>query len=283
LPYELKMNDSEIWGRGSSDAKASVATQVIALMDLLHSHKDRVSEGSVSLLFVVGEELDGSGMRFFSDHKPTNYSSVIFGEPTERKLASGHKGIIQFLIKVKGRPAHSGYPWLGLSANEVLVQALAKLLELEAKLPGSEMLGKSTLNIGRIEGGVAANVVAQDALARVAIRLAGGTPEEIEDMIFDALRELREKTEYNGGLLDIEIIGRPYGPIMLDADVDGFKKISVNYGTDIPNLDGDHKKYLYGPGSILVAHSDHENIRVADLEGAVKDYQRLILATLGRA
>lgn len=56
----------------------------------------------------------------------------------------------------------------------------------------------------------------------------------------------------------------------------GFEKIVVNYGTDIASLEGDHKRYLYGPGSILVAHSDHEHLTVSDLETAVKGYKILI-------
>jgi acetylornithine deacetylase len=62
----------------------------------------------------------------------------------------------------------------------------------------------------------------------------------------------------------------------------GFEKIVVNYGTDIPNLKGDHKRYLYGPGNILVAHSDHEHLTVSDLEEAVEGYKKLILAALKR-
>jgi acetylornithine deacetylase len=50
----------------------------------------------------------------------------------------------------------------------------------------------------------------------------------------------------------------------------------VNYGTDIPNLKGDHKRYLYGPGTILMAHSDHEHLTISDLETAVKGYKSLI-------
>ena len=56
--------------------------------------------------------------------------------------------------------------------------------------------------------------------------------------------------------------------------------MTVNYGTDIPNLLGNHKRYLYGPGSILVAHSDHEHLTFEDLEEAVKGYKRLVLGTL---
>lgn len=54
----------------------------------------------------------------------------------------------------------------------------------------------------------------------------------------------------------------------------------MNYGTDIPNLKGDHTRYLYGPGSILVAHGDNENLTVADLETAVGGFETLILHAL---
>lgn len=59
-------------------------------------------------------------------------------------------------------------------------------------------------------------------------------------------------------------------------DLKGFETIVVNYGTDIPSLKGDHKKYLYGPGTILLAHSDHEHLKVSDLKTAVKGYKALL-------
>lgn len=60
----------------------------------------------------------------------------------------------------------------------------------------------------------------------------------------------------------------------------GFGTIVVNYGTDIPHLNGDHKRYLYGPGSILLAHSDHEHVSIADLQEAVEGYKKLLLHSL---
>jgi len=54
----------------------------------------------------------------------------------------------------------------------------------------------------------------------------------------------------------------------------------VNYGTDIPYLHGHHKRYLYGAGSILVAHSDHEHLKITDLETAVQGYKKLIKHSL---
>lgn len=59
-------------------------------------------------------------------------------------------------------------------------------------------------------------------------------------------------------------------------DID-FETIVANYGTDIPYLKGDHKRYLYGPGSILVAHGEDEALTVGDLETAVEGFKKLIL------
>jgi acetylornithine deacetylase len=148
----------EIWGRGSVDAKGSVATQIIAVEELLAA--GRLQEGEVALLYVVGEEVGGDGMKTANDLKLT-WETVIFGEPTELKLASGHKGIISVDIKAKGRAGHSGYPELGKSANAMLIPALYALQQMQ--LPYSEKYGNTTLNIGRIEGGVAAKYVSSRA------------------------------------------------------------------------------------------------------------------------
>jgi acetylornithine deacetylase len=262
------------------DAKACVAAQTIAVVSLLQSNPHNLPSDALSLLFVIAEEKGGDGMRFFSDRKPTNYSAVVFGEPTEGKLAAGHKGMLGLNIKITGKAAHSGYPWLGISANNVLIGALSTLLTLEKDLPGSEKYGKTTVNVGRVSGGLAANVVAESANADIAIRIAGGSPSVIEEIITDALAPIKKKTEDEGGGFFLEWSKRAYPPIPIDADIKGFKPITVNYGTDVPNLEGGHKRYLYGPGSILVAHSDHEHLTVKELEQAVVDYQKIILAVL---
>lgn len=57
----------------------------------------------------------------------------------------------------------------------------------------------------------------------------------------------------------------------------GFDTIIANYFTDVPNLKGDHARYLYGPGSILVAHGDDEALTLGDLEDAVEGFKKLIL------
>ena len=266
--YELR-DHNQIGGRGSVDAKACVATQFQALQELLGSTD--ISPNDASLLFVVGEEMGGDGMIAVND-LGMKWETVIFGEPTELKLASGHKGILIFTITAYGKAGHSGYPWLGKSAIHTLLHALVALQELD--LPSSKKYGQSTLNIGFIQGGVAANVIAEIASAKMGIRLAGGDAQAVKTLITNAIKNVDDS-------LNVEFHGGAYGPVYIDSDVEGFETITVNYGTDIPNLKGSHKRYLYGPGSIQVAHSDHEYLEAEDLFQAVKGYKRLVRAALG--
>ncbi|KAK5113879.1 hypothetical protein LTR85_010412 [Meristemomyces frigidus] len=284
--YPYKHNKKTIHGRGSVDAKGSVATQIIAVNNLLSAGK--ISPDDVALLYVVGEEVGGDGMRA-ANTLSLSPETIIFGEPTEGKLAAGHKGNLGVFLTAKGKAAHSGYPWLGRSANEVLVKALAALMELGQNLPESDKYGVTTLNLGKLEGGVAANVVAQDASATVAVRIAEGSPayikEEITNAIYAAVGSFVEGDMEPKDVIDIEFPTSGYGPIDIDHDVPGFDTITVNYGTDIPWLNQTvegQKRYLYGPGSILVAHSDHEMLTEGQLWDAVGGYERIVLHALGK-
>jgi acetylornithine deacetylase len=207
-PYERV--DDEIWGRGSVDAKASVASQITAVEELLAAGK--IGEGDVALLFVVGEEVGGDGMLRVNE-TGLKWDTVIFGEPTDLKLASGHKGIMGLEIRAKGKAGHSGYPELGKNANSMLISALHALQNVE--LPWSEKYGNTTLNIGRIEGGVAANVIAEDAYAKISIRIADGTPAVVEKLILDTLQKTGEEFDVT--------FSQGYGPVDIDSDVEGKK------------------------------------------------------------
>ncbi|RKU39782.1 hypothetical protein DL546_000383 [Coniochaeta pulveracea] len=282
IPYSIDegevSEETVIMGRGSSDAKASVAAQIIALEELRRAGE--IEGDEVSLAYVVGEEVDGVGMKRFgavAAEKGLSWEAGIFGEPTEGKLACGHKGHASCTIRAKGKAGHSGYPWLGKSATEVLVRALVKVLDTD--LGSSEGFGNTTVNVGIIEGGVAANVIPEHASAKVAMRIAAGNQTTGWPMVRERLAKVLESVDAEA--LSMEC-GTGYGPIKCDCKVEGFDGMIVNYGTDVANLEGDHTRYLYGPGSILVAHGDDENVKVHELETAVEDYKRLIKHALGK-
>ncbi|KAL0938289.1 acetylornithine deacetylase [Colletotrichum truncatum] len=282
IPYSISDEkitpDTRISGRGSVDAKASVAAQIIALEDLLA--QDKVNEEDVLLVFVVGEEDRGDGMRFFSDslHEvdpPVQFESVIFGEPTENKLACGHKGGLYCDIKARGVAGHSGYPWLGKSANEIMIKALAKIISTD--LGSNEKWGNTTVNVGQITGGVAQNVIPESSVARIAVRVAIGPEADGGNIVKARIQKILDETDAE----DLELTcTHGYGVVEANCDVDGFETLVANYGTDIPNLKGSYTRYLYGPGTILVAHGRNENLTVADLEEAVTGFQKLILHAL---
>ena len=211
-PYEIR-NHNEIWGRGSVDAKACVATQIIALEELRASGE--IQAADVGLLFVVGEETGGDGMQT-ANKLNLSWGSVIFGEPTELKLVSGHKGITGFTITAKGKAAHSGYPWLGRNANSMLIPALVALDSIY--LPSSTKYGNSTVNIGMIKGGVAGNVVAESATALVGVRIADGSAQKTRKLLLDAIKEVDDR-------LEVDFFAPGYGPVYIDSDVEGWRSI----------------------------------------------------------
>ncbi|KAJ5257254.1 carboxypeptidase [Penicillium angulare] len=297
IPYSVREPESEstssfadtvISGRGSVDAKGSVAAQVFATLETL----EKTPDAKLGLLFVVGEEIGGDGMKTFSDSNlNTNsaYHTLIFGEPTEAALVSGHKGMVGFEVLSHGKAAHSGYPWLGYSAVSGILPALARVDKLgeipvsDGGLPTSSKYGRTTLNIGTVQGGVANNVVPAEARADVAVRLAAGTPEEAREIVVRAVAEAAKEVDAEV-VVDFSNHLESYGPQDLDTDVPGFDIVPVNYGTDVPNLsvrDG-VKRYLYGPGSIFVAHGDNEALTVRNLNDAVEGFKKLIDAALER-
>ncbi|KAK9452672.1 hypothetical protein V1511DRAFT_132613 [Dipodascopsis uninucleata] len=265
IPYSV--HDGYIWGRGSVDAKASVAAQVIAVEQELAAQG--AEEGDIALLYVVGEETVGLGMET-ANKLGLEWETVIFGEPTELKLAVGHKGLIICDVNAKGLASHSGYPELGISATEYLIQALYDLLKVD--FPKSDLLGNTTLNIGTISAGVASNVLAANGTASIAVRVAAD--------LAGVLQQLHD-TVKNVDHVDLDV-SLAYEPALADYDVPGFETVAVAYGTDMPHLRGDHKRYLYGPGSILYAHADNERITEAELFEAVAGYRTLIQHSLGR-
>jgi acetylornithine deacetylase len=95
----LQIDGDIIRGRGSSDDLGPLAAQIIAVEELRKEGK--ITEGDIGLLFVVGEENGGHGMVAANDMGLV-WESGIFAEPTESKLAKGHKGQVAFEVITKG-------------------------------------------------------------------------------------------------------------------------------------------------------------------------------------
>ncbi|HSB11279.1 MAG TPA: M20/M25/M40 family metallo-hydrolase [Blastocatellia bacterium] len=260
-PYIQYGEDDEfIYGRGACDAKGIIAAMVKAGEALIEAN---VSD--FGLLFVVGEEAGSPGARA-ANAIPNRSRYLINGEPTESKLALGSKGALRAILRTRGRAAHSAYPEMGESAVDKLLDVLADLRS--AQWPNDETLGATTMNIGVIKGGVAANVIPADAEAELMLRVVGSA-DSLKRLIEDVVRS-RAEVEYT---FECE-------PVFTEA-IDGIETTVVSFTTDIPLLTNWGKPLLFGPGSILDAHTAGERISKRDLGAAVGIYQEMVTRLKG--
>jgi len=254
--FPSREDDEFLWGRGACDAKGIVAAMISAVEKLL-------AEGifDVGLLFVVGEERNSAGARVAAK-TPRGSRCLINGEPTENKLCVASKGALRFELVGQGRLAHSGYPELGRSAIDALLDVLEDLRRLP--LPEDPLLGKSTLNIGTISGGRAPNVVADEARAEIMYRLVG-----------DAGPMRKAVQEAVGGRVEIrEVL---HTPVFHFSALNGLPTTVVAFTTDVPTLEETWgKPFLIGPGSIVVAHTAEERISKRELRDAVPIYTSMV-------
>ena len=262
-PYvPLREDVDSIHGRGSCDAKGLAAAMVAAAERLAEQGERRIG-----LLFLVGEENGSDGARMAHELSPKG-RYLINGEPTENQLSIGQKGSLRVDLESTGRAAHSAYPEEGVSAIAALLDSLERIRRMP--LASDPLLGDSTLNVGLIGGGVAPNVIPPAATAQLLIRTVAPT-----EPLKSAIRSLLatgvtaefpvELPYYKGGKAPA-----------------GWETTVVSYASDLPFLDAWGERYQLGPGTIRVAHTNHEHIRKADLLRGVDLYVRLALDLLRR-
>ena len=117
---------------------------------------------------------------------------------------------------------HSGYPELGKSATLMTIRALAALDNLV--LLSCELYGNTTINIGKLEGGVAGNIIAEDASAVVSFRVAAGSPEDIKVLVEKAIYEASPDVKLNFTL--------GTSPVIINHDIPGecLKRTAPRFG-----------------------------------------------------
>jgi acetylornithine deacetylase len=262
-PYVPLTEDAEsIHGRGSCDAKGLAAAMVTAAERLAERGERRIG-----LLFLVGEENGSDGARAAADLGPKG-RFLINGEPTENRLSIGQKGSMRVDLTATGRAAHSAYPDEGVSAIAALLDTIERIRRLP--LPRDPLLGESTLNLALINGGVAPNVIPPAASAQLLIRTVEPT-----EPLKAAIQRLMAPGVSVAFPVELPFHKGGAAPTGWDTTV-------VSYASDLPFLAQWGERYQLGPGSIRVAHTDHEHIRKADLLRGVDLYQQLASDLLAR-
>jgi acetylornithine deacetylase len=250
--------EDRISGRGACDTKGILASMIAAAEGLVLS-----GIRDFGVLLVVGEETDSIGARRANEHfAGLGSRAVIVGEPTESKWVKGTKGAMTATLRFRGRAAHSAYPELGDSAIVKLARAIVRIDEED--WGASSDFGRTTVNVGVVRGGVKPNVVPAAGEIDMIFRLA--TPPE------DVLAKLEGIALEH----DAEVTASPgNAPVSLRVP-DDREGIVVAFGTDIPYLGAMGAPMLFGPGSILEAHTATESIAKNEIIEAVGTYRDVV-------
>ena len=261
VPPELAYREDAdaIHGRGACDAKGIVAAMIAAAEELVATGERRIG-----LLFVVDEEDGSAGARAAATLAPKG-RFLINGEPTGNRLVTAQKGTLKIILEAEGRAAHSGYPERGDSAIDRLLDALQRIRAVV--LPVDAELGPSTLNIGRIAGGEAPNVVAPHARAELLVRLVGHDEETPA-----AIRAAAGP--------GIEVTFIPGLPPARAPSIPGWPSTTVAFASDLAVLGSWGTCYQLGPGSIHLAHTADEHILKEELRAGAALYVRLVRTLL---
>jgi acetylornithine deacetylase len=263
VPPFIDLQEDETWlhGRGTCDAKGLAAAMIAAAERLRASGEERIG-----LLFVVGEENGSEGALAAAALEPRG-RFLINGEPTESQLTIGQKGVLRADLVATGRAAHSAYPTEGESAIVPLLATLQRIQRIP--LPSHPVLGDTTLNIGRIEGGRAPNVIPDHARAELLFRTV--LPHD------DLKRALESALEPRVTVTcPLEI------PSVVSTAPNGWKTTVVSFASDLPFLASWGEGYQLGPGTIRVAHTAGERIGKAELQEGVALYEKLARDLLAR-
>lgn len=273
-----RVEGETVWGRGACDAKG-VAVSMLHALDLTRAamgESDRPGDArqdrfpiKAACLFVVGEESDHIGAKAAVANGRLSPRHILLGEPCGMAPAVGQKGLLKVRLVASGKSGHSAYPEVGVSAVHRLVRVLDSILL--ASWPGDPSLGETTVNIGMLSGGVAANVIAASAEALLLFRCAAPV-----DSVRAALSDLLAA---DGGEITLTELSR--------SEPIDFDHLGMNPGPSVPfNTDASlllelgARVSLLGPGDMRCAHSEREHLHIADLADGITRYAEALVRLL---
>ena len=149
-PFEPRLDNGRLFGRGAQDMKGSLAACMLATVEAAR----RGLRGDVILTAVADEEFASIGTEAVA--ASVQADAAIVTEPTEMRVAIAHRGFVHLEIEVHGRAAHGSRPDLGIDAIAKTGRVLVGIEELDARLRATPMhhyLGSGSIHASLIEGG----------------------------------------------------------------------------------------------------------------------------------
>ncbi|MDF2724283.1 MAG: acetylornithine deacetylase [Paenibacillus sp.] len=295
-PYGAVIREGKLYGRGACDTKASLAAMLAAVEALaLRGVKPPLD---VHVAAVVDEEIRYRGVAKLAEEIEAGrqrYAGAIVGEPTGLELIIAHKGCVRFAIEAVGVACHSSTPHLGANAIEAMMDVVA-FLRREAAAALSEiehpLVGRPTLCVSMIEGGIAPNTVPERCRITIDRRTVPGE----EPM--QVWRELKERIEaltssvpgaavivHEPFLIDYAMDAASDEPVVrclaqsVRGKTGGAAIIGATYGSDASKLARvGVPSVVFGPGSLEQAHTKDEWVELDEVARAADILIQTILS-----
>jgi glutamate carboxypeptidase len=187
----LEVRDGRLHGPGVFDMKGGIVQMLFALRAVREMGLDLPVPPVIQL--VADEEVGSPSSRAYTEARAAGAARVFVMEPSygpSGDLKTGRKGVGHFRLVVKGVASHAGLdPEGGVSAILEASRQIERLFELND--PGRGI----TVNVGTIDGGLRANVIAPEATAEIETRVAtAGDAEAVERAIL-GLEPTRDRIE----------------------------------------------------------------------------------------
>lgn len=283
-PFTPDVVGGKLYGRGSCDIKGAMASMLSAFERLVRERPR--GSASVILACTVDEEYTHIGSSHLAN-QDLGADLAIVAEPTGLDIVDRHKGAVRWKIRTDGVACHSSTPFLGDNAiyrMAGVVSALADYARGLAASPPDPVLGPPSLSVGRIEGGLSANVVPDRCEIDIDRRLLPG------ESPLDAIERARSflQDRLGGDLGKITFLppwvtmpaldprgSESWLPPLRDAIATALGRtpevIGVPYGTDAgPLRQGGLPCFVVGPGDIAQAHTKDEWVELAQVERAAE-------------
>ncbi|SFD07258.1 peptidase [Bacillus sp. UNCCL81] len=282
-PYSATVVDNKLYGRGATDMKGGNVALILAIEAIKRS--GITLKGNVYFQSVIEEESGGAGT-LATILRGYSADGVIIPEPTNMKFFIKQQGSMWFRLKVKGKVAHGGTRYEGVSAIEksvLIIQQIQKLEQLRNERIADPLYDgvpiPIPINIGTIHGGTWPSSVSD--LVTLEGRFGVAPNERLEDAKIefenwiDNIKNLDDWFVENP--VEVEWFGARWVPGTVEADSELVQTLQRNYletmkqnpvveaapwGTDgglftqILNI----PMIVFGPGETKVAHYPDEFI-----------------------
>ena len=293
-PFQLREDGGRLYGRGACDMKGFIAAATVMAQDFARAPLRR----PVHFAFTYDEEVGCLGARALVpelEARGLRPAMAVIGEPTSMQVIEGHKGCCEYTVRFSGLEGHGSAPERGVNAAEYAARYVGRLLQLRQALIARAPEGGrfdppwTTLNVGRIDGGVAHNVIAGKAEVDWEMR-----PVQDGDMAFvkDALADYVEREllpEMRAvcaeASVETQVIGEVAGlmPMEQNAARDLVARLVgangahlVPFGTEA----GLFQQFglsvvVCGPGSIEQAHKPDEFVSLDQMQACLDMLEKL--------